>query len=111
VLSTRIGEKPSAPGAEEADRGLCPGPAACAPGDAPKAARGGGSRRSPAFPVFVEVSKGTAGLGKDSVVDAGQLATVLKQDLGRKLGILPDPAMREVDKALAISLGLALPRG
>jgi mRNA interferase MazF len=61
------------------------------------------------LPVFVQVSKGTAGLVKDSVVDAGQLATVLKEDLGRKLGAMPDGTMKEVSRALAVSLGLALP--
>lgn len=60
------------------------------------------------LPVFVVVSKGTGGLRKDSVVDAGQLATVLKDDLGLKLGALPAAVMTQVDEALAISIGLAL---
>ena len=59
--------------------------------------------------MFVPVSKGTGGLKKDSVVDAGQLATVLKDDLGMKLGAMPAMVMDRVNQALAISLGLALP--
>jgi mRNA interferase MazF len=62
------------------------------------------------LPVFVAVARGTAGLRKDSIIDTGQLATVGKEALGSRLGVLPPAVMRRVDEALAISLGLE-PRG
>ncbi len=57
-------------------------------------------------PVVVLVSRGTAGLVNDSHVDAGQLLTVLKTELGRRLGTLPPELLTRVDQALRISLGL-----
>ena len=58
------------------------------------------------LPVLVEVPRGEAGLTKDSVVDCGQIHTVLRDDLFGYAGRLSPDRMLQVDKALAISLGL-----
>jgi mRNA interferase MazF len=58
------------------------------------------------IPVRVPVPKGVAGLDRDSHVDAGQVQTILQQDLGRLIGKMPDDLMASVDQAMAISLGL-----
>lgn len=58
------------------------------------------------LPVHVLVRQGTAGLDKDSVIDAGHLGTVRQSTLGPRLGVIPPPLMDEVDRALKISLGL-----
>ncbi len=58
------------------------------------------------LPVFVSVSKGVAGLTKDSIIDCGHISTVLKTQLGKKLGSLPPSVQIELDKALKVSLDL-----
>lgn len=58
------------------------------------------------LPVQVPIPRGVAGLTKDSVVDCGFLATVLKEQLGPRLGSLPSQYLRAVDDALGVSLGL-----
>lgn len=58
------------------------------------------------LPVFVQVPTGTAGLLKDSVVDAGHLLTVHQEILLDRLGSLPSPILAQVDRALAGILGL-----
>ena len=58
------------------------------------------------LPVFVAVKKGIGGFEKDSVIDAGHLATVSQQALTSKLGSLPPAVMQEVNHALRVSLGL-----
>jgi mRNA interferase MazF len=58
------------------------------------------------LPVFVPVPRGTAGLAKDSVIDAAQILTVARQELSHRLGALPPDAMAAVDRAIRVSLGL-----
>lgn len=58
------------------------------------------------LPVHVPLGKGTAGLAKDSLVDAGHLSTVPKEALTNFVGRLPGPGMQMVDRALRTSLNL-----
>jgi mRNA interferase MazF len=58
------------------------------------------------LPIFVPVAKGVCGLAKDSVVDAGHMNTVAKEQLGQFLGSLPKTVMCSVDQALRVSLAL-----
>ena len=58
------------------------------------------------LPIFVPVSRGVAGLPKDSIVDTGHILTVAGTRLGRRLGSLPASLMSAVDRALRISLDL-----
>jgi mRNA interferase MazF len=58
------------------------------------------------LPVLVEISQGEGGLRKRSVVDCGHLHTVHLDELQEYSGSLPNHRMAQVDKALAISLGL-----
>lgn len=58
------------------------------------------------LPVQVEVPKGVAGLTKDSVVDCGFISTVPKNKLGNTIGTLPLDHMKDVDRALRVSLSL-----
>ncbi|HLF94986.1 MAG TPA: type II toxin-antitoxin system PemK/MazF family toxin [Planctomycetota bacterium] len=59
------------------------------------------------LPVHVAVRRGTGGLEKDSVIDAGHVMTVPQAVLSQSLGRLPPEVMRQVDRAILISLGLA----
>lgn len=58
------------------------------------------------FPFEVLLSSGEGGLNRRSKVLLDQLRTVDKSRLGKRLGALPDERMAEVDRAVAISLGL-----
>lgn len=58
------------------------------------------------LPITVSVSKGIAGLAKDSVVDCGLVYTIEKSDLLEYVGHLPDEYMRRVDNALRKSFQL-----
>ncbi len=58
------------------------------------------------LPIFVPLSRGTGGLTKDSVADAGHIVTVAKERLRRRLGALPPAVMCAVDEAIRISLDL-----
>lgn len=58
------------------------------------------------LPVRVRVSAGTAGLPKDSWIDAGHLLTLKKDQLGAFIGRMPAEVMEAVDRALRISLAL-----
>lgn len=58
------------------------------------------------LPVFVRLAAGTAGLRKDSFVDAAHIHTISQHRLQRKLGRLSRSHMQRVDSALLISLGL-----
>jgi mRNA interferase MazF len=61
----------------------------------------------PPLAILVPVSRGTGGLEKDSSVDAGHVLTILRRELGRRIGRMPPEVMARVDHALRISLGLA----
>ncbi len=58
------------------------------------------------LPVFVALPKGTAGLAKACIADAGHVVTVSKGALRARLGTVPPPLMAQVDAALRTSLGL-----
>lgn len=55
-------------------------------------------------PLGMIISEG--GLERDSAVNASQTLTVDKARLTRRLGSLSAERMREVDRAIKISLGL-----
>ncbi|KIH70466.1 type II toxin-antitoxin system PemK/MazF family toxin [Salinicoccus roseus] len=58
------------------------------------------------IPTHVEISKDTYNLDKDSVILLEQIRTVDKKRLREKLTYLNEEKMKEVDKALMISLDL-----
>lgn len=58
------------------------------------------------LPTHVEVEASKVGLIKDSVILLEQVRTIDKIRLIQKLGQLEDDVMLEVNRALAISLGL-----
>ena len=64
-----------------------------------------GNAKKP-YRINVFVTKGKGGLTKDSVIQSNQIRTVDKQRLLKHRGKLPPNSMKEVDKALQISLGL-----
>lgn len=68
------------------------------------AVRSADARRD--LPVFVRLLKGTGGLHRDCVVDAGHLHTIPQASLGLRVGVLPRDVMDLVDRALEVSLGL-----
>lgn len=59
------------------------------------------------YPTDVGVRTGEGGLRRDSVVLLNQVRSVDKGRLVRKMGRLATATMRKVDRARAISLGLA----
>src|SRR5699024_2446468 len=61
-------------------------------------------------PTHVEISKDTYNLDKDSVILLEQIRTVDKKRLKEKLTYLNNDKMKEVDKALKISLELMPPK-
>ncbi|MCG1009924.1 type II toxin-antitoxin system PemK/MazF family toxin [Salinicoccus sp. ID82-1] len=62
------------------------------------------------IPTHVEISKDAYNLDKDSVILLEQIRTVDKKRLREKLTYLNEDKMKEVDKALMISLDLASSR-
>ena len=58
------------------------------------------------LPGNVFVPAGRTGLAQDSVVNVTQLATVDRDDLGSRIGALPEHLMSEVDRGLVRLLGL-----
>ena len=64
------------------------------------------SRPEKRLPIRVTVPAGTGGLHKTSEIDTGQIHTFPKNELGPKLGRIPEEIMREVDAALKKSLAL-----
>ncbi|KKK35196.1 MULTISPECIES: type II toxin-antitoxin system PemK/MazF family toxin [Salinicoccus] len=62
------------------------------------------------IPTHVEISKDTYNLDKDSVILLEQIRTVDKKRLKEKLTYLNSDKMKEVDKALKISLELMPPK-
>ena len=58
------------------------------------------------LPVGVQISPEESGLQRPSVVHLGHLYTVDKRRLGRRVGSLPPARLREVDRAIQVSLGL-----
>ncbi|MFD2830709.1 type II toxin-antitoxin system PemK/MazF family toxin [Corticicoccus populi] len=62
------------------------------------------------IPTHVEISKDTYNLDKDSVILLEQIRTVDKKRLMEKLTYLNDSKMKEVDRALKLSLGIEQPK-
>jgi mRNA interferase MazF len=62
------------------------------------------------LPTHIDVYADKAGVARDSVVLLEQLRTLDKRRLKEKMGHLEDAVMREIDNAIAVSLGL-LPHG
>ena len=58
------------------------------------------------LPVGVRIVPGESGLPRPSVVHLGHLYTVDKRRLGQRAGNLPSDRMRQVDRAIQVSLGL-----
>lgn len=58
------------------------------------------------YPVTVLLKAKTAGLSKDSMVNCAHILTVDKSRLKKKLGQLDTKLMKQVEKALSISLDL-----
>lgn len=58
------------------------------------------------YPFQVVIKAKESGLSKDTVVDLGQILTIDKSRLINKSGSISKNKMAEVDKAIAVSLGL-----
>jgi mRNA interferase MazF len=58
------------------------------------------------LPTHVEIKPEESGLAKDSVILLEQIRTIDKKRLERKVGHVNDRIMREINTALAISIGL-----
>ena len=69
------------------------------------------SERKPGLPIHVYLPKGSGGLKKPSVVLCEQVRTLEKTRLTRYMGSLDAENLREVERALSVSLdmGGALP--
>lgn len=59
----------------------------------------------PALPTHVAVDT-SCGLHRNSLILTEQLRTLDKRRLGRCIGMLTEPEMKDVDKALTVSVGL-----
>lgn len=64
------------------------------------------SGRKTVYPVQVLIRPPQAGLRKVSIINLAQIRTIDKRRLGRRLGQLKPKVMKEVDKALLISMAL-----
>ena len=64
------------------------------------------SLRVAQLPVGVAVAPDESGLPRESVVHLGHLYTVDKRRLGRRVGSLTHARLRQVDRAIQVSLGL-----
>ncbi len=58
------------------------------------------------LPTHISLEAGRTGLQRDSIVLLEQVRTLDKHRLKEKMGKLDDAAMREVNNAIGISLGL-----
>ncbi|WP_296255023.1 type II toxin-antitoxin system PemK/MazF family toxin [uncultured Ezakiella sp.] len=58
------------------------------------------------MPTHVNVGKDVGGLPKDSVILLEQIRTIDKKRLREKIGRMTDAKMKEIDKALGISVHL-----
>jgi mRNA interferase MazF len=65
--------------------------------------------RVAALPVGVLLPAGEGGLSHDSVAHCGHVYTVDKQRLAGRLGQLTADRLADIDRALARSVGLAVP--
>ena len=60
------------------------------------------------YPINVHIPQGIAGLKEDSTILLSQIRTIDKTRLDRKIGHLPSAYLKQVDRAIGISLGLSL---
>jgi len=67
------------------------------------------SRKKGAYPFHVDISALESGLPEDSTVLLEQILTINKNRLINRVGSLSKEKMREVNKALEVSLDLASP--
>jgi mRNA interferase MazF len=58
------------------------------------------------LPTHVEVRAQESGLSRDSVILAEQMRTIDKSRLKQKVAELPQPTMRRIESAMAVSIGL-----
>ncbi|MBE2232588.1 MAG: type II toxin-antitoxin system PemK/MazF family toxin [Anaerolinea sp.] len=61
-----------------------------------------------AYPTEVRLAAGLGGLPRESAVLLNQIKTIDKERLDQRLGQLDAAAMRQVDEAIKLSLGLTL---
>lgn len=64
------------------------------------------SERKPGLPTHVSLLNGTGGLRKPSVVLCEQVRTLEKTRLSRYMGCLDADKLKEVEKALSVSLDM-----
>ena len=64
------------------------------------------SKKKVSYPFHVEISTQESGLPQDSTVLLEQLLTINKDRLVGRIGSLSSAKMREIDRALQVSLGL-----
>lgn len=62
------------------------------------------------LPTHIDIHANRAGLSRDSIVLLEQLRTLDKRRLRERMGALDEESMREIDHAIAVSLGL-VPHG
>lgn len=67
------------------------------------------SKKKGAYPFHVDISAHESGLPQDSTVLLEQLLTISQDRLVRRAGSLSTAKIREIDKALQVSLGLTFP--
>ena len=60
------------------------------------------------YPFAVLIPSTASGLRQDSLANAAQILTVDKARLRNHVGQVPDSTLSEIDRALAVSLGLPL---
>ena len=58
------------------------------------------------YPFTVLIPATLSGLPRDSLANAAQILTVDKTHLRDRVGHLPDSTLSEIDRALAVSLGM-----
>ncbi len=58
------------------------------------------------LPGNVAIPKGAASLSRDSVVNVSSVATINKNELGKRVGTVPESIMRAVDAGLRLSMNL-----
>ena len=58
------------------------------------------------LPTHISLAARSCGLTRDSVILLEQVRTLDKSRLGERMGRLDEPAMHQVDNAIAVSFGL-----
>lgn len=66
-----------------------------------------GSTLKPAMPTHAQIPQGEGGLWRASIALCEQVRTLEKTRLGRRLGALTPERMRDVERAVQISLDIA----